>query len=145
MTTEESRLLVIIVLAAVVVAGLGFAWLAVRGRQRLRELAYQERIAMIEKGLVPSPETDPARFEALMAPPRPPSLKAQRYRGAGVILTGLGVAQIVLLGFVVPQIRGIAVGVGGAVMVIGLTMLANGLLIASDEREGSPRNTPPRG
>ena len=145
MTTEESRVLVTTVLAAVMVAGLGFAWLAVRGRQRLRELAYQERIAMIEKGLVPSPEADPARFDSLMGPPRPPSLKAQRYRGAGVMLTGLGIAQIVLLAFVVPELRGIAVGVGGAVVVFGLTMLANGLLIASDEREGSPRNTPPRG
>src|SRR5215471_13317381 len=144
MTTEFVQLLMAMLLLAVMAAGLGVAWLAVRGRQRLRELAYQERIAMIDKGLIPSPETDPAGFEAMTAPRRP-SVKAIRYRTAGIILTGFGLAMTVLLFFVVPPIRGIALGVGGALTVFGLTVLANGLLLASDDLESNWRTTGRRG
>jgi len=113
-------------------AGLGVGWLAVRGRQRLRELAYQERIAMIEKGLVPSPESDPSGFEAMFTR-RQPTVKAIRYRTAGVIMTGFGLSMTTLLFFVMPyEARGIALGVGGAFTVLGLTVLGNGLLLVAD-------------
>jgi len=42
--------------------------MSARSRDRMRELAMRERIAMIEKGLVPSPESDPARFDLLITP-----------------------------------------------------------------------------
>jgi hypothetical protein len=144
MSSGAAQVMVAVLLMAVMAAGLGVAWLAVHGRQRIRELAYQERIAMIEKGLVPSPETDPAGFEAMMSPRRT-SVKAIRYRTSGVILTGFGLAFTVLMFFVVPDIRGIALGVGGAFTVFGLTILANGLLLASDDVEGSWRNIGKRG
>ena len=125
-------------------AGLGVGWLAIRGRQRLRELAYQERIAMIDKGLVPSPESDPSGFEAMFARSGP-SIKAVRYRTAGVIMTGFGIALTVLLFFVMPwDTRGVALGVGGAFTVLGMTVLANGLLLAADG-ESNQRHTPARG
>jgi hypothetical protein len=144
MSIELARMLMAMLLLAVLAAGLGIAWTALHGRQRIRELAFQERIAMIEKGLVPSPETDPAGFDALLAR-RGPSAKAIRYRTAGLILTGFGMAVTVLIFFVVPEIRGIALGVGGSLTVFGLTILGNGLLLASDDVEGSGRNTMPRG
>jgi hypothetical protein len=140
---EIVPLLVMLLFITTLLAGLGVGWLAIRGRQRLRELAYQERIAMIEKGLVPSPESDPSGFEAMFAR-RPPSIKAVRFRTAGVILTGFGLAMIILLSFVVPQVRGIALGVGGAITVLGLTVLGNGLLLAADE-ESNARRTGMRG
>src|SRR5438270_7486137 len=126
------ELFVALLMVAVLAIGLGGAWLAVRGRQRMRELAVQERIAMIEKGLIPSPETDPAGFDAMLAPRRP-SVKAVRFRTAGLILAGFGLSVTVLLFFIQPEIRGIALGVGGALTVFGMTILANGLLLASDE------------
>ena len=145
MLIPVAQLVIVILVAGATIGGVVLIGLAVQGRQRVRELAYRERIAMIEKGLMPSPETDPARFEALMAPPRPLSNKAQRYRTAGVVFTGLGLAQGLLLFFVVPQIRSIAIGVGGAITIVGLTLLANALLMAGDEPEGSSRNTSVRG
>ena len=54
------------VFAIVLLGGLGLIAYTLGGRQRLRELAIKERIALIEKGLVPSPEVDPARFETLV-------------------------------------------------------------------------------
>ena len=135
---------VALVLVPIMVGGLGLTWMALRGRQRIRELAYQERIAMIEKGLMPSPESNPAGFDAMLAPRRP-SPKAVFFRTAGVVLTGLGLALTVLLFFVVPDIRGVALGVGGALTVIGMTVLANALLLAGDGGESNPRNSAPRG
>jgi len=143
-TIELLRLTAMIALLILMVAGLSLAWLALAGRQRMRELAYQERIAMIEKGLIPSPETDPAGFEAMLAPRRP-SEKAILFRTAGVIITGLGLSMMLLLFFVVPQIRGIAIGVGGAVTVIGLTIVANAILLSGDGGESNGRNMTRRG
>ena len=101
-------------------------------RQRLRELAIKERIAMIEKGLVPSPEIDPAKFETLVGLRRPMNAKAERYRSAGVIIMGLGVAMIFLLTFAAGVPR-TAFGVGGGLAVLGLAAFINGSMQAGDE------------
>jgi hypothetical protein len=123
------------------VGGVSVMLIALHGRQRLKELAYQERIALIEKGLVPSPETDPAGFESVLAP-RAISLKALRFRSAGLVTTGLGMALMILLFFVLPRAgRGIAIGIGGSITLVGLTVLGNGLLLAADDVEGSRRAT----
>src|SRR5689334_22962413 len=127
------------------VGGVAVTLIALRGSQRLKELQIQERIAMIEKGLVPSPESDPAGFESALAR-RPISARALRYRSAGLVLTGVGVALTILLVFVMPEaVRGIAVGVGGALTVLGLTIFGNALLLARDDVQGSARNTVARG
>ena len=101
-----------------------------RSRDRMRELVMRERIAMIEKGLVPSPETDPARFELLMGTPREPNPKSLRYRSAGVLIMGLGVAILILLSYAAnaPEI---GIGVGGGIFVLGLAAFMTGKL--SDE------------
>lgn len=142
---DVANLLAVMLPVILLVGGIGVSLFALHGRQRLRELAVQERIALIEKGLVPSPEKDPAGFESALAP-RPISAKALRYRSAGLMLTGLGVALTTLLVFVMPYAaKGIAVGVGGAITVVGLTILGNGLLLAADDGEGNRRTTLPRG
>jgi hypothetical protein len=118
------------VFAIVLLGGLGLIAYTLGGRQRLRELAIKERIALIEKGLVPSPEVDPARFETLVRP-RPLNIRAARYRSAGVMIMGLGCAIMVLLTFAasVPEI---GLGVGGGLTVLGLAVFINGSLINDD-------------
>lgn len=120
------------VFAIVVLGGLGLVAYTLSGRQRLRELAIKERIALIEKGLVPSPEVDPARFETLVGLRRPVNSKAARYRSAGVIIMGLGLAMLVLLAFAagVPEI---GFGVGGGLAILGLAAFINGTLLAGDD------------
>jgi hypothetical protein len=123
------------------VAGVGVTLIALHGRHRLKELAFQERIALIEKGLVPSPESNPAGFESALAR-KPISARALRYRSSGLVLTGVGVALTTLLFFVMPAaVRGVALGVGGSLTVIGLTLFGNGLLLAGDDSEGSGSTT----
>lgn len=120
------------VFALVVLGGLGLVAYTLIGRQRLRELAIKERIALIEKGLVPSPEVDPARFETLVGLRRPVNSSAARYRSAGVIIMGLGLAMLVLLAFAggVPEI---GLGVGGGLAILGLAAFINGTLVAGDD------------
>jgi hypothetical protein len=125
-------LFVAFVFAIVVLGGLGLVAYTLSGRQRLRELAIKERIALIDKGLVPSPEVDPARFETLVGLRRPVTSKAARYRSAGVIIMGLGLAMLVLLAFAagVPEI---GFGVGGGLAILGLAAFINGTLLAGDD------------
>lgn len=117
----------------VVIAGVGILAYAFVSRQRLRELVIRERIAMIEKGLVPPPEVDPLRFERLVSPVRRrASTRAMRYRSAGIVLMGLGLALILLLTFAADSGE-IGVGVGGGLAVLGAAVFVNGMLVARDE------------
>ena len=117
---------VLILLGGFVLAMIGFIF-----RQRLRELAIKERIAMIEKGLVPSPEMDPARFDLLVGARRPFNRTAERYRSAGVIIMGLGVAMVCVLTFAAGA-TGVAFGVGGALTVLGLAAFITGSMQAGE-------------
>ena len=118
-----------------VLGALTLIGMALRGRQRLRELAIRERIAMIERGLMPSPEADPERFDRNMlvaaALQRASNPKGTRYRTMGVMLMGLGSALYLLLAFAagVPEI---AFGVAGGIFVLGIASFANGNLVSND-------------
>ena len=129
-------IVVIMVLSAVTLIAI-----ALRGRQRLRELAIKERIAMIERGVVPPPEVDPERFDRNLllayAAQRASNPKSTRYRTVGVMLMGLGAALFMLLAFAagVPQI---AFGVAGGVFVLGIAAYVNGSLAARDVPPTTP-------
>jgi hypothetical protein len=131
--TGES-FIVFTIAMVLLVGGLALIAYMLGGRQRLRELAIRERIALIEKGLVPSPEVDPVRFESLIGLRRPVYSKAARYRSAGVIIMGLGAAMLVLLAFAagVPEI---GLGVGGGLAILGLAAFVNGSLMIDDDPE----------
>ena len=111
-----------------------FSWLIVQSimRARLRELEIRERIAMIERGLVPPPEVDPARFDDELErqkagrQPRP-----GRHQRAGISLIGIGVGMLALL---FPNFR-----VGFFLIALGVAFLVTGLL----ERDRVPL-APPR-
>lgn len=129
--------LIVFMFVIILVGGFVLAITSFIFRQRLRELAIKERIAMVEKGLVPSPELDPARFETLVGMRRPANSRAERYRSAGVIIMGLGVAMVVLLAFAAGATK-VAFGVGGALTVLGLAAFINGSMQAGGEPP-SPR------
>jgi K+-transporting ATPase A subunit len=143
----EDDILVAIVVLSTMFCAVGLVLYAARGRQRLRELAMRERIALIEKGLVPPPEMDPGRFEAqtrlIVAAQalaqRPGGSKAARYRSAGVIVMGLGCALLMLLTFAggVPDV---GLGLGGGFAILGLAIFVNGMLVGHDP---APHIMPP--
>jgi hypothetical protein len=130
LVTHWTEVAVTLVFGAIVVSGIGLVALMLSARQRLQELAIRERIALIERGLVPSPEADPARFEKLMSVRRPANPSGARYQSAGVLIMGLGAALAVMLAFTARQI-GVGIGLGGALAILGLAIFINGALISA--------------
>lgn len=138
------RIAAMLVFGALVLGGMGLVAIVVRGRQRMSELAIKERIALIDKGLVPSPEADPARFDSLTGLRPPANTPAAHYQSAGVIVMGLGIALAVLLSFAARN-PGVGVGIGGGLAILGLAAFINGSLMSGHHEPGagSSRGGPP--
>lgn len=114
--------LVFLVPIVAIIGGFVTAIVQSLARARVRELEIRERIAMIEKGLVPSPESDPRKFDQFMdrldsRQHRPAARVSARYRRSGMILIGVGLGLMLLIGLQSPR-EGI--GVGGFVACLGL-------------------------
>ena len=108
--------------------GLLVAMIGTISKARIRELEIRERIAMIERGLVPPPETDPGTFERRMeAVDRVQRLDQRhtgpRFRSGGIMVMSVGFGLMMLLWFVGVEREGI--GIGGFLVIIGLGMLVN--------------------
>ena len=97
-------------------------------RAHARELVHRERLAMIEKGLVPPAELHPGLFDL----PESQSgtagtAAAARFRSAGIILVGLGVGVALVIGLAAGKPH-VGVGIGGAIAAVGAAMIVNGML-----------------
>lgn len=123
----DSDALIILLIVLMMLSGLAVLLMAMHGRRRLRELQHQERIAMINRGLVPPPERDPGRFERGMGAPAPQLGRAERIRSAGVVLIGFGLGLAVLLAFAAGS-PSTGVGIGGAFAMLGAALVLNGVL-----------------
>ena len=142
-----------------VVGGIVYAIMRAQATARLRELEVRERIAMIEKGLIPPPESDPRGFEQAMeavdqhaeAAEQPSGTRyhraPERHRSAGITLIGLGLGLMLMLG-VAAESPARGVGIGGFVAMLGLAFLINGLFERRDRarqgRFGYPVRPVPR-
>ena len=107
---------IIIFLVMTIFAGVALMMAAMNNRRKIREMEHRERLAMIERGVVPSPETNPAAFEAAagFAPPSKDEVEHhQRYRTAGILLIGLGFGLMFIIG-VAAGATEVGLGVGGA-------------------------------
>ena len=100
---------------------------------RVRELEIRERIAMIERGLVPAPEVDPRGFDHAMRRLEAREYRAYRrnssgrHRRAGVTLMGIGFGLMVLIAFTSGE-ESVAIGVGGFLVLIGVAFFINSLI-----------------
>ncbi|HWW87127.1 MAG TPA: DUF6249 domain-containing protein [Vicinamibacterales bacterium] len=119
-----------------IVASFVFAIVWTVTRARVRELEVRERIAMIERGLVPPPEVDPSGFDKAMETYQ----QIRRYRGspsarhrrAAIILMGVGFGLMLLLGAEDGFDRS-GLGVGGFVVILGLAFFVSSLLESSHD------------
>jgi hypothetical protein len=137
-----------------ILAGCAVAIITTISRNYTRSLEIRERIAMIEKGLVPPPEVDPRGFDRAMARQELYGYHARyrspgRHRRVGIILMGVGFGLMLLIGSVDHPRDGF--GVGGFLVVIGLAFLINGLFEsrqepwvppASSQGQPGPSNSP---
>jgi hypothetical protein len=121
----------VLVPVVAIIGGIAAAIASTFARARVRELEIRERIALIEKGMVPPPEVDPRGFDQAMG--RYDQLQqlrgqmaggtAGRHRRVGVILLGVGLGLMVLIGFTASPDEGF--GIGGFLCVLGLAFLLN--------------------
>jgi len=122
--------------------GLTIIVMGMYGRQRRLEMQHKERLAMIEKGLVPPPDGTAeanelartyvgavlgARDRAIPLDSRGRVMlflpKREKYRTAGITMIGFGGALMLILMFAANE-PGVALGVGGAFMALGASGLA---------------------
>src|SRR4051812_43581753 len=96
---ESSFISPILIPIIAIVGGLVFAAIKEISQGRVRELEVRERIAMIERGMVPPPETDPHGFERQMhAVDRMQHAHAgTRFRTGGIVVISVGFGVMTLL------------------------------------------------
>jgi hypothetical protein len=97
-------------------------------KARVRELEVRERIAMIERGLVPPPEVDPRGFDRamLLMAAHKRQRSPGRHRRAGVILMGIGFGLVMLIGVAGGSMNE-GIGIGGFFVIMGLAFFINGM------------------
>jgi hypothetical protein len=98
--------------------------IAIAYQGRLREMQIKERIALIEKGIVPPPELERPASRARMRRYR----AAQQFITIGVTFVGIGLAVGIIIAVAGGQVRA-GYGVGGAIAVFGLALIVNGILV----------------
>lgn len=121
-----------------------YATFAAIAKADVRQLEIRERIAMIERGLVPPPEKDPAGFERSMYRyelHRRAGQAGARHRAAGITLIAVGLGLIVLLTFA--GVGSVGIGVGGFVAILGMGCLVNSLF--ASRPPAPPPALPPSG
>ena len=107
--------------------------MAMYQRGRTREMQHRERLAMIERGLAPGPEQNPAAFDAWHPPERNSAATS-----IGVVIVALGFALILLIGITAGALDA-AFGVGGAIVVLGVAFI----VIGEMQRRGRPPTSYP--
>lgn len=142
----EGEVLGLIVTVTVIICGVAVLLMAMVNRRKMLEMKHRERLAMIERGMLPPPEVDPNGFERRALGMRPPSRSSVRFRSAGVLMIGVGLALMLLISYAGDSPEP-GIGVGGAFAVVGAALLLNGLFSARDEEPGvenAAAPTPPQ-
>jgi hypothetical protein len=130
---ESDEAVVALVSLAALIAGVVVIVVGLNYRARMRELRHKERLAMIEKGLVPPPE-----FAA--APPG--SAPSSRSRSLGIIIVGLGFALMFLIGIAGGALD-VGIGVGGAVAILGAAFIVRSVYVGSPASMARPEPPAP--
>jgi hypothetical protein len=132
----------LIFLLMMILGGVALMIAAMHNRRIIREMEHRERLAMIERGLMPPPETNPAAFEAAAGfaePPKDEQARTYRYRTAGVLLIGFGLGLVFVIG-VAARAPEVGWGIGGAWISLGAASLLNYWLMS--RRTDTDRRAP---
>jgi hypothetical protein len=144
--------MVVLFILLMMLSGVGLMVATMFNRRRYRELEHRERLAMIERGLIPSPERNPAAFESAAGLTPPVESRAGAgYRTAGVLMIGVGLGLLILISFAAHDPSS-GFGFGGAFATLGAASLLNYSLISRREEDRDhlrwappPRREPPQG
>ena len=140
---EPGNLVIFIPIVAII-GGISVAIAGIISNTRLREARIRERIAMIEKGLVPPPEVDPAGFDrAMVLHDRPSVGPRSAMRRAGIMISSIGLGLMFLISVAGGSLRA-GIGVGGFLVIVGVAFLVNSLLEPQYRNVPAPPGPPPR-
>jgi uncharacterized membrane protein HdeD (DUF308 family) len=110
------------VFVLVVFSGVFIVFLGLRQRSQQLELVHKERMAMIERGLTPT--VDPILGHAVRTVRTGPS---SRSMSLGIIVIALGLGLMLMIAFAADAPE-TAVGVGGAITIVGIAFVVNSLV-----------------
>ena len=101
---------------------------ALRYRAKIVEMTHRERLAMIERGLVPPSElpASPAQETRQRR-----AARSSRLLSAGIVIVGFGLGLAILIAFTSGE-SDIAIGIGGAVAIVGTAMIVTALVVHRD-------------
>jgi hypothetical protein len=121
---RETTLMVFLAILPMMVVGGGIliALVAMWRQVKMQEMRHRERLAMIERGLMPPPERDPAAFHASFQQRAP-----GRFLSFGIALVAVGLGLMLIIAFA-GGAPGPAVGVGGAIALLGIGFIINSQL-----------------
>jgi hypothetical protein len=127
----------LILSALLIISGVVLVLAAMMRRQRIVEMAHKERMAMIERGLGPvSPsQADPA--SALFLHDRTTAATRSRMLSGGIAVIGFGLGLMTLIG-IAGGASDAAVGIGGAIMVLGASFVVIALVRGRDPEPPLP-------
>jgi hypothetical protein len=128
-------MIIAVVLNAVFIAGgVLIIVMAMYHRMKTQEMQHRERLAMIERGLAPGPERNPAAFDSWQPRQGHPASTS-----VGVVIVALGLGLMLLIGVTATSPE-VGIGVGGSIMVVGAAFIVNGEL---KRRSQPPISGPP--
>lgn len=140
--------LVFIGLMATMLAGVFLILSAIRHRAHSLEMAHRERMAMIEKGVVPSPELNPGHRAWSGLPALPPQSGYIDHAGAhrsltlGIVIVAIGLGFMSIIGFAA-ETPNVALGIGGAIVIVGAAFVVIGQVKRSTAMQWTPGVPPP--
>lgn len=116
-------------------AGVLVILMAMRQRQQQVEMQHRERMAMIERGLVPIDSAHPAyRLAGGVARS---SAVGSRSMSVGIVVIAFGLGLMTIIG-IAAGAPDIAVGIGGAIVILGVAFIANSLVSRNTVPDAPP-------
>jgi hypothetical protein len=128
----SGELLAVLLSLTAMLGGVVIILAGLRYRAHLKELRHRERLAMIEKGIVP-PATEPHEIYGR-------GLK-QRSLSFGIIVVGLGLALMLLIGVAGGALE-TGVGVGGSIAILGVAFIVRSVFAAPPDPPAHPPRWP---
>jgi uncharacterized membrane protein YidH (DUF202 family) len=128
--------------------GVIIVYSGMRHRTKVLEMMHRERLAMIERGMTPPGELEGTAQQVVKAQR---TARSNRLLSAGIVIVGLGLGLATLIAFASREPE-VAIGVGGAIAVVGASLIVTALLVHGREADDAvrtdtylakDRNTPP--
>jgi len=132
----EMLLFVILPLAAIA-GGVTVVLAGLRHRAKMLELVHRERVAMIERGMMPS-EMNPILAESYRL--RDGGVHRGRSFSAGIIVVGFGLALMTVIAVAGSDVT-TGIGIGGAIAIFGAAFIVRSVLTSPPYQPSSPHPT----